>query len=70
MPRLHGFQGVPHPDNEAMSAASVYKITHTLDGTVDLATITDGSGGFRYSQSRLLPERRLSALGQMRSQGF
>jgi len=47
-----------------MFAASVYKITHTLGSTVDLATITDGSGGFRYSQSRILPERRLSALGQ------
>jgi LmbE family N-acetylglucosaminyl deacetylase len=41
---------VAHPDDEAMFAASVYKITHTLGGTVDLATITDGSGGFRYSQ--------------------
>jgi LmbE family N-acetylglucosaminyl deacetylase len=39
-----------HPDDDAMFAASVYKITHTLNGAVDLALITDGSGGFRYSQ--------------------
>ncbi|NIR46288.1 MAG: PIG-L family deacetylase [Gemmatimonadetes bacterium] len=39
-----------HPDDEAMFAASVYRITHDLDGVVDLALVTDGSGGFRYSQ--------------------
>ncbi len=39
-----------HPDDDAMFAATVYKITHTLGGSVDLALITDGSGGFRYSQ--------------------
>ena len=41
---------VAHPDDEAMFAGSVYKITHTLGGRVDLATVTDGSGGYRYSQ--------------------
>jgi len=41
---------VAHPDDEAMFAASVYKITHTLGGNVDLAVVTDGSGGYRYSQ--------------------
>lgn len=41
---------VAHPDDDAMFAATVYKITHTLGGNVDLALITDGSGGFRYSQ--------------------
>jgi LmbE family N-acetylglucosaminyl deacetylase len=41
---------VAHPDDEAMFAASVYKITHTLGGNVDLVVVTDGSGGFRYSQ--------------------
>ncbi len=41
---------VAHPDDEAMFAASVYKITHTLGGNVDLALVTDGSGGFRYAQ--------------------
>ncbi len=41
---------VAHPDDDAMFAATVYKITHTLGGSADLALITDGSGGFRYSQ--------------------
>jgi len=40
---------VAHPDDEAMFAASVYKITRHLDGAVDLALVTDGSGGFRYA---------------------
>lgn len=39
-----------HPDDDAMFSGSVYKITHTLGGNVDLALITDGSGGYRYSQ--------------------
>lgn len=38
-----------HPDDDAMFAAAVYRITHGLGGAVDLALITDGSGGFRYS---------------------
>jgi LmbE family N-acetylglucosaminyl deacetylase len=38
-----------HPDDDAMFAATVYKITHDLGGTVDLALITDGAGGYRYS---------------------
>jgi LmbE family N-acetylglucosaminyl deacetylase len=38
-----------HPDDDAMFAAAVYRITHGLGGVVDLALITDGSGGFRYS---------------------
>jgi LmbE family N-acetylglucosaminyl deacetylase len=38
-----------HPDDDAMFAASVYRITHGLQGTVDLALMTDGSGGYRYS---------------------
>lgn len=41
---------IAHPDDDAMFAGTVYKITHTLKGAVDLAVITDGSGGFRYSQ--------------------
>jgi LmbE family N-acetylglucosaminyl deacetylase len=41
---------VAHPDDDAMFAASVYKITHRLRGKVDLAVVTDGSGGFRYAQ--------------------
>ncbi len=38
-----------HPDDEAMFAGAVYKITHELNGNVDLAVVTDGSGGFRYA---------------------
>lgn len=38
-----------HPDDDAMFAGAVYKITHELDGRVDLALITDGAGGYRYS---------------------
>lgn len=41
---------VAHPDDDAMFAGTVYKITHTLGGAVDLALVTDGSGGFRYAQ--------------------
>jgi N-acetylglucosamine malate deacetylase 2 len=38
-----------HPDDEGMFAATVYRITHDLGGTVDLALITDGAGGYHYS---------------------
>jgi LmbE family N-acetylglucosaminyl deacetylase len=41
---------IAHPDDDAMFAGSVYKITHTLGGNVDVALVTDGSGGFRYAQ--------------------
>lgn len=41
---------IAHPDDDAMFAGTVYKITHTLGGVVDLALVTDGSGGFRYAQ--------------------
>ena len=38
-----------HPDDDATFAGTVYKITHELDGRVDLALITDGAGGYRFS---------------------
>lgn len=38
-----------HPDDDAMFAGTVYRITHHLGGVVDLALVTDGSGGYRYS---------------------
>ena len=38
-----------HPDDDAAFAGAVYRITHHLKGTVDLALITDGSGGYRYA---------------------
>ncbi len=41
---------VAHPDDDAMFSAAIYKITHALGGNVDLVLVTDGSGGYRYSQ--------------------
>lgn len=38
-----------HPDDDAAFAGAVYQITHQLEGAVDLALVTDGSGGFRYA---------------------
>jgi N-acetylglucosamine malate deacetylase 2 len=38
-----------HPDDEEACAATVYKITHDLGGRVDLAVITNGEGGYKYS---------------------
>lgn len=38
-----------HPDDESGCAATVYKVTKELNGTVDLAVITNGEAGFKYS---------------------
>jgi len=38
-----------HPDDEGAYAATIYKLTHDLHGTVDLAVITNGEGGYKYS---------------------
>src|SRR5688500_8309755 len=38
-----------HPDDDVTFAATVYKITHDLHGLVDLALITNGEGGYKYS---------------------
>ena len=38
-----------HPDDEGAFAAAVYRISHGLGGNVDLAVVTDGSGGYSYS---------------------
>lgn len=38
-----------HPDDETAFAATVYKITHELKGIVDLAVITNGEAGYKYS---------------------
>lgn len=35
-----------HPDDETMFPVTIFKITHDLKGMVDLALITDGSGGY------------------------
>ena len=46
-PRVLGI--VAHPDDETSFAATLYKITTALDGVCDLAVITNGEGGFKYS---------------------
>ncbi len=38
-----------HPDDESGFAATVYKITHEMGGAVDLAVITNGEAGYKYS---------------------
>jgi LmbE family N-acetylglucosaminyl deacetylase len=38
-----------HPDDETGFAATVYKVTHDLKGKVDLAVVTNGEAGFKYS---------------------
>lgn len=38
-----------HPDDESGCAATVYKITHELGGSADLAVITNGEAGYKYS---------------------
>ncbi|MBI2420383.1 MAG: PIG-L family deacetylase [Ignavibacteriales bacterium] len=38
-----------HPDDETGISVAIYKITHELKGTVDLALITNGEGGYKYS---------------------
>ena len=38
-----------HPDDDALFSGTVYKITHDLGGTVDLALVTNGEGGYKYS---------------------
>ncbi len=38
-----------HPDDDALFAASVYRLAVELGGKVDLALMTDGAGGYRFS---------------------
>jgi LmbE family N-acetylglucosaminyl deacetylase len=38
-----------HPDDDALFSATVFKTTRLLDGSVDLALITNGEGGYTYS---------------------
>lgn len=40
---------IAHPDDESVFDATVYKITHELHGTADLALISNGEGGYKYS---------------------
>ena len=41
---------VAHPDDEYAFAATVYRITNELGGSVDQLVLTNGEGGFRYSR--------------------
>jgi LmbE family N-acetylglucosaminyl deacetylase len=38
-----------HPDDEVSFVVTCYKIIHDLHGVVDLAVITNGEGGYKYS---------------------
>jgi N-acetylglucosamine malate deacetylase 2 len=38
-----------HPDDDALFGGAVYKITHSLGGKVDVAVVTNGEGGYKYS---------------------
>ena len=38
-----------HPDDDALFSGTIYKVTHSLGGVVDLALMTNGEGGFKYS---------------------
>lgn len=38
-----------HPDDDALFSATVFKTTKLLGGTVDLALLTNGEGGYTYS---------------------
>ena len=40
---------IAHPDDESGFACTIYKITHDLKGQVDIALITNGEGGYKYS---------------------
>lgn len=40
---------IAHPDDESGMAATIYKITHDLHGKVDIALVTNGEGGYKYS---------------------
>lgn len=38
-----------HPDDESAMAATVYKVTHDLNGIADILLVTNGEGGYKYS---------------------
>ena len=38
-----------HPDDDALFSATVFKTSHLLNGDVDLALMTNGEGGYKYS---------------------
>jgi len=46
-PRVLGV--IAHPDDEAVFAATAYRLVHQLGGTLELAVVTNGEAGFRYA---------------------
>lgn len=38
-----------HPDDETLMAATIYRLAYELGASVDLALVTDGSGGFDFA---------------------
>ncbi len=38
-----------HPDDETAFAATIYKVTHELNGIADIVLVTNGEGGYKYS---------------------
>lgn len=38
-----------HPDDDALFSATIFKIAKLVGGTVDLALLTNGEGGYNYS---------------------
>jgi LmbE family N-acetylglucosaminyl deacetylase len=40
---------VAHPDDESECAATIYRITHELQGTVDQVIVTNGEAGFQHA---------------------
>lgn len=38
-----------HPDDDALFSATIWKTTKLLNGIVDLALMTNGEGGYKYS---------------------
>ncbi len=40
---------IAHPDDESAFAGTIYKVTKEMHGIADLAVITNGEGGYKYS---------------------
>ena len=40
---------IAHSDDETSFAATLYKISHEMNGIVDVVMITNGEGGYKYS---------------------
>jgi LmbE family N-acetylglucosaminyl deacetylase len=41
---------IAHPDDETLFAGFIHALTHKINAIVDLVCITNGEGGFRYSE--------------------